>query len=136
MTYVTVSDMQALYREELLVQATNFSDRVATLINNEVLAGACSHGNGIVDGYLIPLGLEDSAYTTRFLQSLKIHAARLAMDHLISGDETIRTQAEESIKYLESLKDLVGKDSGTGSSLEPIVPAISYNEGRRWSVTF
>lgn len=141
MEYVTPNDMQVLYDADLLIQATNYSDRTAQVIDDVMLAKACDHGNQIVDGYV--LHISSSQITSRLEGILRIHAGRLAMDFLAGTDPQIREQAKETMDYLKSLSKLPtnadadnGPGTGDGEGVTLILPVIQFDPGRCWRVTF
>lgn len=136
MSYVTPADMQALYEPAMLIQATNYSNRTASTVDEEMLQKACEHGNQVVDGYL--LRVESSQITERLQAILKIHAARLAMDFLAGTDPQIREQAKETIEWLKTLSKLGSGGSDGGSEIPgtAVLPQISITAGRSWRVTF
>lgn len=135
MSYVTPEDMKELYEEVILVQATNYSNRTANLVNEEMLQRACNHGNYIVDGHM--LHVNEAAINERLYTILKVHAGRIAMDVLAGTDPQIREQAKESIEWLKSLRKLSGSDDDGGGDIPGVtsaLPVITFNEGRRWEV--
>lgn len=144
--YITPLDMRSLYENEILIEATNYSDRTATTINEQVLTGACETGSQLVDGYLVMLPIKE--FSPRFLAIVRIHAGRLAIDQLAATDPQVREQAKESIDWLKSLQKLNDEElenlAGNVSSNEeaPLltgVPVYSIgvvDEGRRWNITF
>lgn len=145
-SYVTPDDMKQIYDEAILVQATNYSDRLATTIDDAMLQKACESSNQIVEGYLVPLGVPTDRLTASFQEILKPHAARLALDHLAGTDPQVRELAKESIEYLKSLSKLsnialdgiVDDEDGEGDlpGVPPLLPVVFFDEGRRWGVTF
>jgi hypothetical protein len=147
MLYITPTDMETLYAydPQILIQATNYSDRTSNTINEEVLAGACQVGSDIVSSYLqlIPV----RGFRDEFLGVVRVHAARLALDQLAASDPQIREQAKESLEWLKSLSRLSNEDlenisgpSEDGDAGTTVVgPAMSVSfveEGRRWEVSF
>lgn len=148
MTYVTPLDMKALYNPETLVQATNYADPSATVINEAQLQTACDMGSAIADGYLALLPLDPSNFNDRFKAILRTYCARLALDSLdgASADPQIRKHAEESISWLESLTKLSiealkrlaeNVDQTPQLPIDISVPSVFVvNEGRCWDTTF
>jgi phage gp36-like protein len=139
MPYVTPTDMRSLYDPDLLVQGTNYNDPAAETINDVSLSAACQHGSAIVDGYLLTVGVAPSKFSDRFLGILKIHSARIALNHLLGVDDRISEQAQESIEWLKSLSELSQADLAnliTGGEVEAIVlPLVRFEEGRRWNIS-
>lgn len=145
MDYVTPADMKELYEEEILVQATNYSDRSSQVIDEVRLAAVCVAGSQIVDSYLLILPVSSANFSDRFLASVRTHAAHLALDHLASSDPQVREQAKESIDWLKSLlklteaelKRLVGNSAESDVALTvPGFTVAQVDEGRRWEVSF
>ena len=148
MLYVTSDDMKVLYEEEILVQATNYSNSASRTIDEVQLNAACEAGSQIVDSYLLVLPVTD--FSDRFLRSVRVHAAHLALDHLASSDPQIREQAKESIDWLKLLQKLspadlkrlaenISKPDTEGEVVVEDLPAFTIStveEGRRWEVSF
>lgn len=139
---VTPADMEAIYDEVLLVQATNYSDRAATAINLPMLQNACSVGSNIISGYLAGLGIAIERFRPSFRESLKIHSARLAMDFLAGSDPQIREQAKESTEWIknisrlskEGIENLIEAEAGTPEPIGEVLPSVSFESGRNWQV--
>lgn len=142
--HVTPVDMQSLYDDALLVQATNYSDRSATGINLAQLQTACDTGNRLVDSYLLPLGIPIDRFRPAFRLALLTHAARLAMDFLAGTDPQIREQAKESLDWLKNLSRL--SQAAIANLVEPdasgdptpgvnaVLPNVFFAPGRAWQV--
>ncbi len=142
--YVTSADMEGLYDRELLVEATNYSDRTADYINVEVLQSACDSANSMASGYLLRLSIDPDKYTDAFKLALKTHSARLAIDVLASTDPQIREQAKESIDWLKNISrlskeaqdNLIVKEADEPTLSGVVLPVLSFDEGRRWEVSW
>lgn len=147
MLYASPDDMAALYDEVVLVQITNYNNRLAEAINEPLLQTACEAGSRLVDGYLMPLGIKPTDFSPDFSEVLKTHAARLVMDFLAGTDPQVREQAKETTDWLKSLprlsrdalENLVIRPPEPGEPpIEPPAPVrgpVVFEEGYRWRVT-
>lgn len=139
---MTVSDMEEMYDLDLLIQATNYSDRNADTIDEAILTDACQRGSDVCDGYLARLSVPSTSYSARFLTILRTHAGRLAMDALASTDPQIRKHAEETMEWLKELMRMDLRELeilATGGVSEEAIPdkpnpVVSFGEGRYWEV--
>lgn len=149
MNYVSPSDMKNLYNLETLIQATNYNEPGADIINEPQLESACWMGSAIADSYLALLPLDPNQFNDRFKAMLRTHCARLALDSLdgASSDPQIREHAKEALEWLKALTKLGAdalKNLATSSDETPeelpgnlVVPSVGFvDEGRRWEMSF
>lgn len=104
-SYVTPTDMKAIYEEHDLVEATNLRDSAADQINETKLQAACDGANGIAYGYLAAryadARLQIGQLSDGLVQTFRVHCAAIAW-HLLDGStEEARNKHEDAISYFQ-----------------------------------